>query len=383
MKRPFEGGDGPSRKGRKGEGVRTDVGPCVLKFLAPEVLCSAVIGKGGTVIAKLREATQTKIAFSDHGEFYPGTDSRVLTASGNGEDSLNELSRLLIGKVVDCAQAGASEAFGTPDELKLRTVMPRLAVGGIIGKGGAAIKRLREMSGAKVHIDDAQGSGPGAEQIVTITGTQQGLEYVMQEANTQIQNLGQEDWFQSWAGTSAAASGGHGGGGGKGKESRGGGGKGDGGYSKGDERYGGAPPMPMGYGAGGHGHRGSGGGSPGIDLMMGVARELPPYVMDDSRGFALSCVVPNRLVGGLIGRGGACTKEVQANTGTKITIREMPDDPENRTMNIAGPLASTCAAYMLMMKRYLEVESDDSRPAMEDEDYGKSSKGKGKGKGKR
>lgn len=381
MKRPFEGkgGDGPSRKGRKGDGVRTDVGPCVLKFLAPEVLCSAVIGKGGTIIAKLREATQTKIAFSEHGEFYPGTDCRVLTASGNSEDSLNELSRLLIGKVLDCAQAGSPEAFGTPEELKLRTVMPRLAVGGIIGKGGAAIKRLREMSGAKVHIDDAQGSGPGAEQIVTITGSQQGLEYVMQEANTQIQNLGQEDWFQSWAGTSAAASWGHGGGGGKGPQSRGGGGKGDGGYSSGGAGYAPATPsLPMGYGA--HGHSQRGGGSPGIDLMMGVARDLPQYVMDDSRGFAMSCVVPNRLVGGLIGRGGACLKEVQANTGTKITIREMPDDPENRTMNIAGPLASTCAAYMLMMKRYLEVEADESRPPVEDDGYGKTSKGKGKSK---
>ncbi|CAK9096462.1 Hypothetical protein SCF082_LOCUS45284 [Durusdinium trenchii] len=65
----------------------------------------------------------------------------------------------------------------------------------------------------------------------------------------------------------------------------------------------------------------------------------------------------NKSVGGLIGRGGAGTKEVQMLTGTKIGIREIPDDPDNRSLNIAGPLANTCAAYMLMMKRYLDSEA--------------------------
>merc|ERR1719171_1096173 len=91
--------------------------------------------------------------------------------------------------------------------------------------------------------------------------------------------------------------------------------------------------------------------------MMRVAETLPSYVMEDSRGFALSCVVPERLMGGLIGRGGAGTKEVQMITATKISIREIPGDKENRSMNIAGPLANTCAAYMLMMKRYLDAEA--------------------------
>merc|ERR1719230_1002660 len=97
-------------------------------------------------------------------------------------------------------------------------------------------------------------------------------------------------------------------------------------------------------------------------MMMRTAHSLPPYVMEDSRGFALSCVVPNRLVGGIIGRGGSGTKEVQSMTGTKIGIREIPGDPENRSLNIAGPLASTCSAYMLMMKRYLDSEAQSSGP---------------------
>merc|ERR1712060_324864 len=114
-----------------------------------------------------------------------------------------------------------------------------------------------------------------------------------------------------------------------------------------------------GGGDGGFGHFGQGG--QGVDMMVRVAQGLPPYVMEDSRGFALSCVVPNRLVGGLIGRGGGGTKDVQNNTGTKISIRDIPGDPDNRSMNIAGPLSNTCAAYMLMMKRYIDAEAQDAQ----------------------
>merc|ERR1740117_829151 len=98
-----------------------------------------------------------------------------------------------------------------------------------------------------------------------------------------------------------------------------------------------------------------------MDHLIQVGQSLPGYVMEDSRGFAMSCVIPNRLVGGIIGRGGAGTKEIQQMTGTKIGIREIPGDPENRSLNIAGPLADTCAAYMLMMKRYLDSEAQSSQ----------------------
>ena len=98
------------------------------------------------------------------------------------------------------------------------------------------------------------------------------------------------------------------------------------------------------------------GGGAALDLMMQVAEGLPAYVTEDPRGFALSCVVPNRLVGGIIGRGGSGTKEVQQLTGIKIGIREIPEDPDNRSMIISGPLPNAVAAYMLMMKRYLDSE---------------------------
>lgn len=300
--------------------------PCVLKFLAPEALAAAIIGKGGAAIAAMRQSCQAKITLTEYGEVYPQTDGRVVTVQANTEEALNDLSKQIVAKVV--------EAAGGEEELKLRVLVPRSAVGGFIGKGGANIKQLREATGAKISTGDPTGAGPGAEQLASMQGTAEALEAVLIEVNKQVQSLNGEPWFAAWASTTvgvpqtnltgnlagALAAG-----------------------SSGSPQLGGGMQASF--------------GSPSIETMVRVAQGLPPYVMEDSRGFALSCVVPNRLVGGLIGRGGAGTKEIQQLTGTKIGIREIPDDPDNRSLNITGPLCSTCAAYMLMMKRYLDVES--------------------------
>jgi len=59
-----------------------------------------------------------------------------------------------------------------------------------------------------------------------------------------------------------------------------------------------------------------------------------------------------------MGRGGSGINEVENMTKTRIMMREIPGDADNRSMTIAGPLLNTCSAYMLMMKRYLDVEKD-------------------------
>lgn len=321
------------KKGGSGGGggaAAAAAGQCVMKFLAPEVLASAIIGKGGSVIAEMRKTCSAKLGLTEHGEFYPSTDCRVLTASANDEESLTELSKQIVAKLVELAKDGSAwDAVGSEEELKLRALVPRAAVGGIIGKGGEAVKKLRETTSAKISFSEPYGTGPGAEQTVSLAGSAEALETVLKEVNTQIQWLNGESWFSTWASSAGTMT--------------------SGGY--------GMQLGPMSYGGG------KGRSPQGFDTMMHVAETLPSYVMEDSRGFALSCVVPERLMGGLIGRGGAGTKEVQMITATKISIREIPGDKENRSMNIAGPLANTCAAYMLMMKRYLDAEAAASGSA--------------------
>jgi len=150
-----------------------------MKYLAPEVLASAVIGKGGQVISQIRTSTNAKIGLTDHGQVYPGTDSRVLTAQANAEESLNEVSKQIVQKLTEYVKAsGPSEAVGSDGDFKVKAVVPRAAVGGVIGKGGSTIKQIRESSGARVSITEPIGSGPAAEQIVSISGTAEALEAV-------------------------------------------------------------------------------------------------------------------------------------------------------------------------------------------------------------
>lgn len=330
MKKGQDAGSKGSSSAAGGKGS-APMGPmtCVIKFLAPEAMAAAIIGKGGAVIAAMRQSCQAKLALTEHGEVYPSTDCRVLTAQASNEEQLNEVIRQIIAKLGELVKGNnVAEAVGVEGDLKLKTLVPRAAVGGVIGKGGATIKQIREQSGAKISISEPIGSGPGAEQLVAVSGDAQALEFVLLEVNKQIQMLNGEPWFSSWAVTSGTTQAGY----------------------------------PAAGGIAG-GYPGPSYGSPGIQNMMQVAQSLPPYVMEDSRGFAMSCVVPSRLVGGLIGRGGSGTKEIQMMTGTKIAIRDIPDDPDNRSLNITGPLSSTCSAYMLMMKRYLDAEAQASSSA--------------------
>mmetsp|Transcript_21305 Transcript_21305/g.40765 ORF Transcript_21305/g.40765 Transcript_21305/m.40765 type:complete len:371 (-) Transcript_21305:97-1209(-) len=355
MKRGY---DGRSSDGdRKRRGGESSPLPFVLKFLTPEVLASAVIGKGGSVISRIRESTQARVGLTDHGEFYPSTDSRILTAQAHDEDSLVEVSRQIIAKLAECADGPAAglDTISDRDELKLKVVVPKMAVGGIIGKGGQAIKNLRETSGAKVSIAEPAVNTPSSDQLVTIIGSVQALEYVMSAVNREVQGISSESWFSSWASSPINA-----------------GGSSDYTSSWNGGSRNGYPPLDQpSYGDGGHSSSGSGRGrshgSSGIDEMIRVAQDLPSYVVEDSRGFALSCIVPEKLVGGLIGRGGSGTKDIATRTNTEIRIRELHGDSENRQLNITGPLASTCAAYMLMMKRYLDAEAVGlGAPALED-----------------
>jgi len=317
-------GKGGRGKGGAGSGSSGGGAPplaCALKFLTPEALAAAIIGKGGAVISALRTSCSARLQFTDHGDVFPGTESRVLTVQANTEDNLKDLVKQFVGKIGELAEGGtAADAVGVEGDLKIKTLVPRAAVGGVIGKGGASIKQMREDTAAKISINEPTGAGPGAEQLVAISGTAAALETVLLEINKQVQLLNSESWFSKWVTESSTF-------------------------------QAGTYMAPGGYGAGYGGH------SPGMQTMLQVATGLPPYVTEDSRGFALSCVVPSHLVGGLIGRGGSGTKEVQSQTGTKINIRDIADDPDNRSMNIVGPLANTCAAYMLMMKRYLDAEA--------------------------
>eukprot|EP00913_Durusdinium_trenchii_P001307 g1205.t1 len=202
-----------------------------------------------------------RLGLTDKGEVFPGTECRVLTAQANSENDLNQVTGQVVDKLVELVKSvGSSEACGSDGELKLRALVPRGAVGSIIGKGGAAIKQLRENTGAKISIggrSETEVFGvKNAEQVISVSGTAEGLRAVLTEVNHQIQLLVAESWFSTWAssqGTVKAMGNGL------------------------------ASPLQMPNPL-------LAGQNSGIATMMQVAQGMPSYVMEDSRGFALSCV---------------------------------------------------------------------------------------------
>merc|ERR1711907_820847 len=95
-------------------------------------------------------------------------------------------------------------------------------------------------------------------------------------------------WFKTWGEIPTASSyGGHSGvasSGGKGKDK--GGGKG-------------GKSEPVGSGI-----RGPAGRMPEVNLLMDAVSNISSQVLRDPRGFALSCVLPDKFMGGLIGKRG-------------------------------------------------------------------------------
>eukprot|EP00929_Paragymnodinium_shiwhaense_P048080 TRINITY_DN24365_c0_g1_i1.p1 TRINITY_DN24365_c0_g1~~TRINITY_DN24365_c0_g1_i1.p1 ORF type:complete len:354 (-),score=61.58 TRINITY_DN24365_c0_g1_i1:316-1377(-) len=320
----------------------------VIKVLAPQHLASAILGRGGSSVEAMRQSTGASIGLSAKDDHYPGTDHRVLTCGGDDVGCLDEVCKQLVEKLAEAASGHPSDSLGSGDSLKVMALMPRAAVGGLIGKGGTYIKQLREETNTRIGVSEPYGSGPEGVQVVTVTGKPDGLVGVLQEINKQVQALNTESWWEAWATEKQ-----------RGKASYG---NYSDRYDYGDSySYEGYDSYDSNYNYGESSRRSGGRGrqrtDPGVEELCRIAHEIPDYVTQDSRGFAMSCVVPSSLVGGLIGRGGAGTKEVQQATGTKIAIREVPGDPENRQLNISGPLPNTCAAYMLMMKRYLDAEA--------------------------
>lgn len=322
-----------------------------LKFLATEALAGAIVGPKGSKIAAMRTDNKAGVQLSDRKETYPGTDCRQLTLSCLTEEALLDLTTKILNIQLELISPeeiqknknewSDKESLGKDGELKICLLVPRAAGGGIIGKGGSVIKQLRESSGVKkMVISEPSSPDPAADQMVNIVGSLKACQTVIKEVSKQVQALNGEALFATWlAATPAATSGGS------------------------DADWGWNDWNDWDHSSGGQGWndgRGHSSAGQGMDTLVQVARETPRIVLEDTRGFAMSCTVPKNLSGGLIGRRGQNVQSVKEKTNADISIRPIPDDPDHVSLNIVGPLPNACAAYMMMMKLYLDAEESAS-----------------------
>merc|ERR1719419_553352 len=67
-----------------------------MKYLTPQAVAAAVIGRGGAVITEMQRSCQAAITVSKTHELFPNSMHRVLTARAETERALNEVTRHLI-----------------------------------------------------------------------------------------------------------------------------------------------------------------------------------------------------------------------------------------------------------------------------------------------
>ena len=77
-----------------------------------------VLAYHNAVIAAIRQSCQAKLALTEHGEFYPQTDCRVLLSSAGSEESLADVIKQIVAKLDETVKSTPSEALGAEEVAK-------------------------------------------------------------------------------------------------------------------------------------------------------------------------------------------------------------------------------------------------------------------------
>nr|XP_018265627.1 poly(rC)-binding protein 2/3/4 [Kwoniella dejecticola CBS 10117]OBR87785.1 poly(rC)-binding protein 2/3/4 [Kwoniella dejecticola CBS 10117] len=163
-----------------------------IKFIIPNSRMGSVIGKGGSKIKEIQEASGARLNASE--AMLPGSTERVLSVSGVA-DAVH-IAVYYIGTILleyqernpgaasgSYRQVGARNGPGGPDPnappppgMQTQQIfIPNSLVGAIIGKGGSKINEIRGQSQCNIRVTDPGTAAPGTvanpeERLVTITG---------------------------------------------------------------------------------------------------------------------------------------------------------------------------------------------------------------------
>jgi transcription antitermination factor NusA-like protein len=130
----------------------------------------SIIGKKGDNIKKFREESGAKINISDG-----SCPERIVTITGSTEALLKAFS-LIARKFEEDTQnsIGPGSTIGNKPQVTLRLIVPASQCGSLIGKGGAKIKEIREVTGATIQV--ASEMLPNStERAVTVSGTSESI----------------------------------------------------------------------------------------------------------------------------------------------------------------------------------------------------------------
>ncbi|CAN6455635.1 unnamed protein product [Victoria cruziana] len=184
--------EGKNHKRRTGNREALPDGELVVyRILCPASVIGSVIGKSGKIINSIRQESRAKIKVVDP---FPGADERVITVycyvkekkeKHVDDDDMEILCPAQDGVIrVHSAIASALEAAGDSDKKQKVTaqlLVPTSQAANVIGKSGATIKKLRNKSGANIKItakdvnDITHSCAMSYDNFVQISGGQEAV----------------------------------------------------------------------------------------------------------------------------------------------------------------------------------------------------------------
>ena len=383
--------------------------PSAIKLLVPISAAGALIGRGGSTISILQEQSGARIKLSQSNDYYPGTQDRIVLITGNassvacgarlvaehlqnieqgsvnsdgqfgnstgsnkspeagneGSDSSIVDSSNLV-QATDSSKSNKSLNGSTSSRMDatennnnissqvgkgltiIKLLVPKSAGGLLIGKGGQTNKQLSEESGARVKLAPKEESESSAtsteERIVTVIGAyescQRALAMILQKMEEQPEFARYQNLTTSYSRSQNLPLSIH--------------------PSYDIQAFttqtfseNGRPFHPKGEMA----LSNIGIANSNIEGLMGLNSMIPSTVY--------TLHVPDRMVGAILGRSGVVLKDIQAQTGAKVTISKRGQyaaGTQDRIVTIQGsPYGADMAKDLVINKIHNSSQNGNYR----------------------
>ncbi|RVE46353.1 hypothetical protein evm_008976 [Chilo suppressalis] len=271
------------------------------EIMLPGPKVGLIIGKNGKTIKQLQEQSGAKMVVIQDG---PNTEyEKPLRISG--EPSKVEVAKQLVFELLADKEMPArpyddyGQDHGGHNNNSTEVLVPKIAVGVVIGRGGDMIKKIQAETGCRVQFHQERDDGPGDKRCYL-----QGKPHQVDQARQMIEDLISSVNRREQELRSGPMRGGGGGGGG-------------------------GPGGPGGPGGGPGGVGGRGG------QRNGDRGDYPQWQDHEIR---VTFTMSNAKCGLIIGRGGEVIKQINAQSGAHCEVdrRATGADRNNRTFYIRG-----------------------------------------------
>ncbi|XP_076376137.1 P-element somatic inhibitor [Megalopta genalis] len=180
--------------------------PGFVEIMIPGPKVGLIIGKGGETIKQLQEKSGAKMVVIQEGPSQEQEKPLRITGDPQKVEYAKQLVYELIAeKEMQMFHRGArgsersgnysnessfNHGSGTTDGVEV--LVPRAAVGVVIGKGGDMIKKIQAETGARVQFQQGREDGPGDRKCI-LSGKHQAVEQVRQRIQELIDSVMRRD----------------------------------------------------------------------------------------------------------------------------------------------------------------------------------------------